>query len=75
MAPKYALKSLTVPENTNLLAITSDFEANPMYKCFTRFVTESYIKETMFARPTLYLDILEDFWSSATVEKVASRKW
>ena len=61
MAPKSAPKSLTVPENTNFLAIASDSEANPRYKCFTHFVDESYLKEALFTRPTLYLDVLEEF--------------
>ena len=71
MAPKSAPKSLTVPENTNFLAISSDSEANPRNKCFTQFVAKSYLKEALFARPTLYLDILENLWNSATVEEVA----
>ena len=71
MAPKVAPtpKALVLPENTNFIAIANDSEANPRYKCFTRFMAESYLKGALFARPTLYLDILEEFWNSATVEE------
>lgn len=31
-------------------------------------MAESYIKDALSANPTLYLDILEQFWRSATVE-------
>ena len=71
MAPKSAPKSLTIPENTNFLAIASDYEANPRYKCFTQFIVESYLKKALFIRPTLYLDVLENFWNAATVEEIA----
>ena len=69
MAPKSAPKALVLPENTNVIA--NDSEANTRYKCFIRFVDESYLKETLFVRPTLYLGVLEEFWNSAIVEEVA----
>ena len=73
MAPKAATtpKFLVVPENTNFLVIMSDSEANPRYKCFSRFISKSYLKGALFSRPTLYLDILESFWNSVSYEEVA----
>ena len=71
MAPKSAPRPFVLPENTNFLAIASDAEANPIYKCCTKFISESYLKEALFARPTLYLDILEEFWGSVTMGEVA----
>ena len=58
--------------NTNFIAISSDVEApNPNYKCFVRWISESFIKGTLYANPTLYLDVLEEFWRSATYEETA----
>lgn len=38
-------------------------------------MVESYIKGTLFANPTLYLDILEKFWTIAEIETIALVDW
>lgn len=58
-------------ETTNYLAIPSEAEATVRYKCFAKFLTESYLKNALLANPTLYLDVLEQFWGSAIVEEIA----
>lgn len=55
--------------NTNFVAISSDVEApNANYKCFVKWLNESYIKTALTSNLVLYLDMLEQFWDSATVE-------
>lgn len=54
MAPKASfqllkLTSFLFPDATNIIAIEHDCEANPRYKCFTRFI------DALFARPTPYI--------------------
>ena len=56
-----APKSLVITKNTNFVVIATDSEVNPRYMCFTKFINESYLKGALFARPTLYIDILENF--------------
>lgn len=62
----------TVKFNTKFITISSDVEApNTNFKCFIKWMPESYIKDALSANPTLYLDILEQFWGTATVEVVS----
>ena len=44
---------------------------NANYKCFVKFLAESYISGALTANPILYLDLLEQFWASAVVEEMA----
>ena len=74
MAPKTqtaASTSLVIPETTNYLTIPSETEANPRYKCFVRFLNTSYLNGALFLNPTLYVDVLEAFWRSATCSTFA----
>ncbi|KAK1360215.1 hypothetical protein POM88_044689 [Heracleum sosnowskyi] len=69
MAPK--VQNYIIPDTTNVLAIPSDAEASPGYKCFVKFVSDSYLRGALFTNPTLYQDVLEAFWSTATSEEIA----
>ena len=74
MAPKIkseASSSLTIPETTNYLTIPSENEANTRYKCFVCFLNSSYLNGALFKNPTLYIDILEAFWRTATCNVIA----
>lgn len=53
--------SLVIPKITNFIAIYSETEANKLYKYFVKFVADSYIQGALFAKPTLYVDVLEQF--------------
>ncbi|KAK1360059.1 hypothetical protein POM88_044533 [Heracleum sosnowskyi] len=75
MAPKSQTVStpipLTIPKETNLLTIPSEAEAKPRYKCFVRFLNDSYLSQALTLNPTLYVDVLEGFWRTALVSTMA----
>lgn len=74
MAPKKVMStfgSLVIPETINFIAICSEIEANGRYKCFVKFIADSYLQGALFAKPTLYVNVLEQFWKSVTCEDVA----
>lgn len=69
MAPKKSISTngiLVIHKTMNYIVISSEIEANKRYKCFVKFVANSYIHEALFAKPTLYVDvtrtILKDYY-------------
>ncbi|KAK1386444.1 hypothetical protein POM88_014622 [Heracleum sosnowskyi] len=60
-----------VVPKSNFVALESEADASDQYKCFVKFLNGSHIKDALLCKPTLNLDVLEDFWATTMVEEIA----
>ena len=59
-----------IPKETNFLAFLDANQAPEIFQCFVKFLSESYFVGALTVNPVLYLDVLGDFWNTATTRTI-----